>query len=54
MQEKQPPPNKTTVYLPSDIRERLKHSAKQHRRSFNSELVWALQFYLEHQEKDKK
>jgi hypothetical protein len=42
---------KTTVYLPLDIWEQVRQSAKEHRRSFNSELVWALQQYLEQQKR---
>ena len=53
MSEKQPTTTKTTVYIPPDVRERLKVSAKANRRSFNSELVWALQVYLERQKKEK-
>ncbi|MBV8940083.1 MAG: Arc family DNA-binding protein [Alphaproteobacteria bacterium] len=34
---------KKTVYLPVDIDEGLRRSAQKHRRSFNSELVWAIQ-----------
>jgi hypothetical protein len=44
---------KKTFYLPTDIDERLRHSAKRNRRSLNSELVWALQQYLEHQEQEQ-
>jgi predicted transcriptional regulator len=54
MKEKQPTTNKTTVYIPPDVRERLKALAKQHQRSFNGELVWALQVYLERQEQRNK
>jgi predicted transcriptional regulator len=43
---------KKTVYLPSDIDGRLRRSAKKNRRSFNSEVVWALQQYLEQQESE--
>jgi len=43
---------KKTVYLPPDIDERLRRSAKKHRRSYNSELVWALQQYLDQQESE--
>jgi|GEM_PF-2560134 predicted transcriptional regulator len=42
--------HKKTVYLPPDIDERLRRSAKKNRRSYNSELVWALQQYLDRQE----
>jgi len=44
--------HKKTVYLPSDIDERLRRSAKKNRRSYNSELVWALQQYLNQQESE--
>ncbi len=45
---------KKTVYLPPDIDERLRQSAKKNRRSYNSELVWALQQYLDQQELEKQ
>jgi hypothetical protein len=45
---------KKTVYLPPDIDERLRRSAKKNRRSYNSELVWALQQYLDQQESTEK
>ncbi|HZU00834.1 MAG TPA: Arc family DNA-binding protein [Ktedonobacteraceae bacterium] len=54
MQEKRLKTNKTTVYLPPDVQERLKASAKRNRRSFNAELVWAIQQYLEREQKDKQ
>ena len=44
----------TTVYIPPDVRERLKASAKANRRSFNAELVWALEQYLAKAEQEKK
>lgn len=53
MQQK-PTKDKTTVYIPSDVRERLKVSAKAHRRSFNAELVWALEQYLAMTAQEKK
>jgi len=43
---------KKSVYLPPDIDERLRRSAKKNRRSYNSELVWALQQYLDRQESE--
>jgi hypothetical protein len=49
--EKHPTKDKTTVYIPAEIRAKLKALAKQHKRSFNGELVWALEVYLESQEK---
>jgi predicted transcriptional regulator len=52
--KKQPTKDKTTVYIPPEIRTKLKAIAKQHKRSFNSELVWALEVYLESQEKEGK
>jgi hypothetical protein len=42
---------KTTVYVPAEVWEQLRQSAKEHRRSLNSELVWALQQYLEQQKR---
>jgi predicted transcriptional regulator len=52
--KKPPTKDKTTVYIPPEIRTKLKAIAKQHKRSFNSELVWALEVYLESQEKEGK
>ncbi len=43
---------KKTVYVPPDIDGRLRRSAKMNRRSYNSELVWALQQYLDQQESE--
>jgi hypothetical protein len=43
---------KKTVYVPPDIDGRLRRSAKKNRRSYNSELVWALQQYLDQQESE--
>ena len=37
---------KTTIYIPVEVWEQLRQVAKEHRRSLNSELVWALQQYL--------
>lgn len=44
---------KVTVLIPFEIVTQIKHEAQKHQRSFNGELVWALQQYLE-QQKDKK
>jgi predicted transcriptional regulator len=52
MKQETTPIKKKTVYLPADIDERLRRVAMLHRRSFNSELVWALQQYLEQQEQE--
>jgi rRNA-processing protein FCF1 len=43
---------KTTVYLPPAVIEELHHVARRHRRSFNSELIWALEQYLNQQGRD--
>lgn len=43
---------KKTVYLPPDIDDRLRRSAKRNRRSYNSELVWAIQQYLDKEESE--
>jgi hypothetical protein len=53
MKEETPSIKKKTVYLPADIDEGLRRSAHKHRRSFNSELVWAIQRYLEQQEQEQ-
>ncbi len=42
-----------TVYLPPDIIERLRQSAHQNHRSWNAELLVALEQYLEKQEEKK-
>jgi predicted transcriptional regulator len=52
MNKESVPTLKKTVYLPPDIDERLRQSAKKNRRSYNSELVWALQQYLDQQESE--
>lgn len=44
---------KVTVVIPVETVEHLKKLAEQHQRSFNKELVWGLQRYIEMQ-KDKK
>lgn len=36
------------VRLPEDLHERMKESAKENRRSLNSEIIVALEEYLEH------
>jgi predicted transcriptional regulator len=54
MKKEPVPTHKKTVYLPPDIDERLRQSAKKNRRSYNSELVWALQQYLDQQESTEK
>ena len=40
-----------TVYLPADLLERLRQSATLHRRSLNSELVWALEQYARQEQR---
>jgi len=42
---------KISAILPIEMVNQLKEEAKKHQRSFNGELVWALQQYLEQQEK---
>jgi predicted transcriptional regulator len=44
---------KTTIYVPAEVWEQLRQVAKEHRRSLNSELVWALQQYLEQQKRQQ-
>jgi hypothetical protein len=43
-----------TVYLPADLLERLRQSAVEHRRSLNSELVWALDQYSKQEQRKGK
>jgi hypothetical protein len=45
---------KITVLIPSTIVSRVKWLAKRHQRSFNGELIWALQRYIEQAEKQEK
>jgi hypothetical protein len=42
---------KTPVYVPAEVWEQLRQVAREHRRSLNGELVWALQQYLEQQKR---
>jgi predicted transcriptional regulator len=39
-------PARTTIYLAPETHEALHRVAKAHKRSFNSEVVWALEQYL--------
>jgi hypothetical protein len=41
--------HKVTVLIPAEIVQQLKQIARQHQRSFNGELIWALQQYLRQQ-----
>jgi len=43
-----------TVYLPPDIIERLRQLAQKNHRSWNAELLVALEQYIERQEKEGK
>jgi hypothetical protein len=45
---------KITVLIPIDIVSQVKRLAKMHQRSFNGELIWALQRYVEQAEKQEK
>jgi metal-responsive CopG/Arc/MetJ family transcriptional regulator len=45
---------KITVMLPSPLVNRLKQAAKRHQRSFNGELIWAVQQYLEQIAKEEQ
>jgi predicted transcriptional regulator len=42
-------PVRTTIYLAPETHEALHRVAKAHKRSFNSEVVWALEQYLAQQ-----
>lgn len=44
-------PVRTSIYLSPETREALHRVAKEHKRSFNSEVVWALEQYLAQQSK---
>jgi predicted HicB family RNase H-like nuclease len=41
---------RTTIYLAPSVHAALHASAKRHKRSFNSEVAWALEQYLAQQE----
>ena len=45
---------KITVLVPLDVVSQIKRLAKKHQRSFNGELIWALQHYIEQAEKQEK
>jgi len=45
---------KITVMVPSTLVSQLKQVDKRHQRSFNRELIWALQQYLEQADKQEK
>ena len=45
---------KISAILPIEMVAQLKEEAKKHQRSFNGELVWALQQYLEQQKKGEQ
>lgn len=45
---------KVTVLIPAEMVTLLKQVAEQNQRSFNRELVWALQQYLEQQRNENK
>jgi hypothetical protein len=38
---------RTTIYLPERLHAQLIAQAKEHRRSFNGEIVWALERYVQ-------
>ncbi len=40
---------KMSVYFPLDLLERVRESAKEHRRSFNQEVLWLIERSLEQQ-----
>lgn len=50
--EKDVQKQKVTVLIPVEIVMYLKQVAAEHQRSFNRELVWALQQYLEQQARE--
>jgi len=45
---------KISAILPIEMVNQLKEEAKKHQRSFNGELVWALQQYLEQQRRGEQ
>jgi len=44
----------TNTRYPVELRESLLRLAKKHKRSFNAEVMWALQMYVEQQEEKGK
>lgn len=44
----------TNTRYPQAIHEAMKRLAKKHNRSFNAEVIWALQEYIEQEEKKGK
>jgi hypothetical protein len=47
-------PVRTTIYLAPELHETLHRVAKKHKRSFNSEVLWALEQYLAQEAKDER
>jgi predicted HicB family RNase H-like nuclease len=45
---------KTTVYLPERVHAQLNALAKAHKRSFNSELVWVVEQYIQKEQRREK
>jgi len=47
------PEQKLTVRMSQETLEKIRQLAKDHQRSLNSEIVWGLQFYIKHEEKER-
>ena len=45
---------KMSIYFPLDVLEAVRDAAKEDKRSFNAEVLWIIQQYLEQQEQQKK
>jgi hypothetical protein len=45
---------KMSIYFPLDVLEAVRDAAKKDKRSFNAEVLWIIQQYLEQQEQQKK
>jgi hypothetical protein len=45
---------KMSIYFPLDVLEAVRKKAQEDKRSFNAEVLWIIQQYLEQQEQQKK
>jgi len=53
MQKKQPEQKLTTRY-PLDVLQEMRQLAREHNRSFNGEVIWALREYIRQQKEAKR
>jgi predicted transcriptional regulator len=52
--DKKPTAKKITFIYPVELVERLRHLAREHQRSLNGELVWALRQYVQWTEHEQR